>query len=67
MKKPTLAQAALAALTLSLSLGACSDSAEEAGSAEIVVAGDDHDAPEPVAEAAHDHAEPHDESVPHTH
>jgi hypothetical protein len=58
---------ALASLPLALSLAACSGEAEEAAPEAAVVADDDNDAPEPVAEEAHAEEEPHDESVPHDH
>ena len=64
--KKTPVTLVLASLSLTIALGACSDGAEEAAPAAVVVADDDNDAPEPVVEA-HDDAEPHDESVPHDH
>jgi protein involved in sex pheromone biosynthesis len=62
MKKTIL----LAAIPATLLLGACGESAPEQA-APTQAADDDNDAPEPVVEAAHDDAEPHDESVPHDH
>ncbi|OBX19492.1 hypothetical protein A9995_07005 [Erythrobacter sp. QSSC1-22B] len=55
----------LAAITATLALAACGETATEAPEAAVME--DDNDAPEPVAEEAHDDAEPHDESVPHEH
>ena len=58
----------LAAIPATLALAACGETAtEEAAPAETAAMEDDNDAPEPVAEEAHDEAEPHDESVPHEH
>jgi protein involved in sex pheromone biosynthesis len=64
MKKTLL----LAAIPTSLALAACGETAsDEAAPVETAVVEDDNDAPEPVAEEAHDDTEPHDESVPHEH
>ena len=58
----------LAAIPATLALAACGETAtDEAAPAETAAMEDDNDAPEPVAEEAHDEAEPHDESVPHEH
>lgn len=58
----------LAVIPATLALAACGETAsEEAAPAETVAVDDDNDAPEPVAEEAHDDNEPHDESVPHDH
>lgn len=58
----------LAAIPATLALAACGETAtEEAAPAEAAAVDDDNDAPEPVAEEAHDDTEPHDESVPHDH
>lgn len=56
----------LVAIPATLALAACGETATEE-TPEATVMQDDNDAPEPVAEEAHDEAEPHDESVPHDH
>jgi hypothetical protein len=64
MKKTMLA----VAIPAFVALAACGDAAtEQDPPADAAVLDDDDDAPEPVADEAHDQAEPHDESVPHDH
>ncbi len=56
----------LVAIPATLALAACGETSTEE-TPEAAMVEDDNDAPEPVAEEAHDEAEPHDESVPHDH
>ena len=57
----------LVAIPAILALAACGETATTQEAPEAAVVQDDNDAPEPVAEEAHDDAEPHDDSVPHDH